>query len=647
MPVDEIEAREGMEWLLPAGNGGYASGRVLGPRSRSYHGLFVAALPEPGDRVLVLAQVDERVVAEDGRDWLAACHRYGDGTLHPRGDRHLEAAGREGGRMSWRWRLGGLVLERSLELGPGNRGTLVWRILEGRARSLHLRPFCCWRSHHGGPSPVPELRSDGARAEVSFPGVDEVLLLAADRGQWLPSGLRHENNLLADERERGLTAIEDLDSPGELVWTEPRAGTELRLDFRLGRDDGEPFRWERPTGAPTGSPVVDRLRQAMLDFLIRAPGRGRWGLLAGYPWFNEWARDSMIALPGLVAALDEDELAVEILLAWAERERGGLLPNRLAEDAGGVLYNSADAPLWYLRALFDRAEARSGLERLPARCLGAARSILDAYHAGTEGGIAVDPADGLLMAGDPATQLTWMDARFGDEAMTPRWGKCVELQALYHEGLLRAAELGLGQGRAATAWKERAGRLAASFRQRFRGGPGGGLEDCVDGDRSLLRPNQVIALGSRRPLLDRAERARILAAIEPALLTARGLRSLAPDQPGYRGRYRGGPESRDRAYHQGTVWAWLIGPWVDAALAAAQDPAAEKERVETRLAGLVGQLDRGLRGQIGEIFEGDPPHEPVGAPAQAWSVAEILRVIAEHHLDAGRIYAWSMALGQP
>ena len=625
--------RFGEEWLLTTGNGGYAMGRALGARTRSYHGCLVAALPAPDDRVLVLARVDEAVHTAEGEEFLLGCQIYSDGTVFPRGDSHIVSTRDGRDEQFCRYSGTSFVLDRRLSVGPGNRGRLEWSLQEGDVGEVRLRPFPCWRSHHGGESAPCDISIDGSRMIVDFEGRSERLVLAADRGRFEEAPVRHDTILLLDERERGLPETEWLESPGELVWRNPVPGERLRLDFQL--EDGLPETPRRRQVAdlgPGSNFELDRLAELMLDFLIHAPRTNLPGIVAGYPWFNEWGRDTMIALPGLAVALGSSDLAVEILEAWAERMRNGLLPNRLSEDAGDALYNSVDAPLWFARAVHRFARER-GRRRMPALLERACDEMIEAYSAGTDEGIGVDPEDGLLVAGDGSTQLTWMDASIMGEPVTPRYGKCVELQALFHEALLDSAESVASVARE-NELRARATRLSTSFYERFRNGPGGFLHDCVDGDESRLRPNQFVALGSPRPLLGSDDCARMVAGLERALLTPRGPRTLAPFEPGYRGRYEGGPETRDRAYHQGCVWPWLLGPWGDARMRSTRDADADRLRLETQIAWMLLPLER--RGQVPEIHEGDSPHRAVGAPAQAWSVAEPLRLFADHELDRNR-----------
>jgi predicted glycogen debranching enzyme len=349
-------------------------------------------------------------------------------------------------------------------------------------------------------------------------------------------------------------------------------------------------------------------------------------VIAGYHWFNDWGRDTMIALPGLTLATGRADEAAAILRAFGRYVRDGLLPNNFHDDGGADPgYNTADAALWHLWAVQAYAEA-TGDAVLVDDLLPALRAIVDAYARGTRYGIGVDPADGLLRAGAPGLQLTWMDAKVGDWVVTPRVGKAVELNALWHNALRTLVAFLAARGDpAAEGYAAQAERARASFLARFRAPDRAYLADVVDGpdgDDWALRPNQVFAVSLPFPLLQGADAEPVVEAVGQALLTSYGLRSLSPADPAYRGRYGGGPLERDGAYHQGPVWAWLLGAYAEARYRVYGNRAAALALLRP----IADHLrDAGL-GTVSEIFEGDAPHRPCGCIAQAWSVAEVLRV---------------------
>jgi predicted glycogen debranching enzyme len=385
-------------------------------------------------------------------------------------------------------------------------------------------------------------------------------------------------------------------------------------------------------GADRASRTVQQLTLAADQFLVErrsAPDprtSASRTVIAGYHWFNDWGRDTMISLPGLTLATGRPAEAADILRAFGPYVRDGLLPNNFPDDGGAdPSYNTADAALWYVWAVHAYAEA-TGDEALVDDLLGALRDVVDCYARGTRYGIGVDPADGLLRAGEPGLQLTWMDAKLGDWVVTPRIGKPVELNALWYNALRTLASLlAVRDGPAADGYAAQAERARLSFLARFRRPECRHLADVVDGpdgDDWTLRPNQILAVSLPFPLLEGAAAEPVVEAVGQALLADVGLRSLAPDDPAYHGAYTGGPGQRDGSYHQGPVWAWLLGPYVEAHYRVYGDRAAALallEPIEHHL------RDAGL-GTVSEIFEGDPPYLPRGCIAQAWSVAEILRV---------------------
>ncbi|MFT7617902.1 MAG: putative glycogen debranching enzyme [Planctomycetota bacterium] len=622
------EVNERHEWLMPFANGGYASGTISGPSSRSYHGFMVAGLSHPWDRVLVMSHVDVRLIPDVGKPIDVACHNYGDGVIHPHGVEFLNTFEMTTG-PHWHWEGPSWKLSLSLLALGGNTISLKYRLSCSFPCTIELRPFVAWRNHHGGESLDFDLVHTERSTAVDFVGADHRLhfdhdLLVSD------DAVTHENFRYEMEMERGLHGHEDLRSPFVLTKRLSTGHFETEIRVGLTRIDEDfsplsPVRADQPI-----SKAIDRLKRAALDFLIKNPTTRNPGIVAGYPWFNEWGRDTMIALPGMVKAAGDQTLATRILEGWTSEMRNGLLPNRLAEGEGECWFNSADAPLWYLGCV-----ARYWNDSQPNEAMRAGVfEVLDAYLSGTEYDIKVDPADGLLSAGDIDTQLTWMDACHEGECFTPRMGKCVELNALLFDGLQLGVRL--AHGRKANGYQKAADRLRQSFRSTFIDETVG-LKDCLSDSQATLRPNQLFALASSSQLVDSDAAERALAIVESELLTPFGMRTLNTSHPDYKGQYRGGPKERDKSYHQGTVWMWLMGPFIDALMNVRGHTTENRHRAEELVASCLTNLDDGCIGQLNEIFEGDAPHRACGSPAQAWSSCELLRVVNDWGLDESRI----------
>ena len=642
-----VDALIAHEWLVPLGDGGYISSTASGINSRSYHGWLVAPLAPPPGRFLLVSHVDDEWFEEGEDDGVPLFARhYLPDVVHPRGDRLVESF-RPEPVPQWTLRVGATRLRRAiLPVDGASACVVVHDLLDGPGGRLVLRPFLSGRSFHGAGGEAVDGRLELSRHAADWrPDGLPVVTRASGNGVFEARRVLHERFLHEEEVRRGYHASEDIVSPFEVVIhltpEAPRSWLQLAA--------GEPDAGVAPLPGPRSSPLssaseltpvgpLERLRRAALAPLVRDPVTGRPGILAGYHWFNEWGRDTMIALPGVAAALGSWRVPVEILLAWAARLDGGLLPNRLAEGAGEDHYNSADAPLWFARAV--ELALRSGdATDAETRDLGEALArVLRAYERGTRFGIGLDPVDGLLSAGDSSTQLTWMDAKTGDHVVTPRAGKCVELNALFHNALEFGADLDETAGRGERARERRAlaARMRASFEPAFWLPSKGTLRDVAGDPRSFgIRPNQVFALALPRSILASSEaRSAVLASIDRALVTPRGLRTLSPDDPRYRGRYEGDQRERDMAYHQGTVWPWLLGAWVDAHRRHGRG-AASLSLVRRVLDGLVDTLDEAASGHLSEIFEGDPPHAARGAVAQAWSAAEVYRAARDCGLTDG------------
>ena len=629
------------EWLVTDGTGAYATGTVAQARTRRYHGHLVVALQPPVARTLVVGAIAEGVATTTGRQWLHS-QEWAGGSIDPRGHELIEEFALDGTLPVWRFALaGGAYLEKRLWMPALSQSTVVtYTLVEapsgGRVR-LELRPLLAWRDHHGaftaGQDPAVAVDADSVRAR--FPA--GAIVVRASHGSWERSGDWYRRHLLGQEWERGLSAIEDLYAPATLT-AELGLGDTLALTLAadgVGDPDRrpDPAKWsmslqaerERQASllerAALGAPPwwVRRLVLAADQFVV-ALDRGHT-VIAGYPWFSDWGRDTMIALPGLALATGRDEVAASLLRTFAAHIDQGMLPNRFTEAGNAPVYNTVDAALWYVEAVRAYVDA-TGDEALVDELWPALEEIVRWHLFGTRHGIRVDPADGLLRAGEPGVQLTWMDAKVGDWVVTPRIGKPVEVNALWYNAL-RSLEMWASTRSSRHDHAALAQRVAASF-ERFWDPDGRYLVDVLDGpggdDRSL-RPNQLLAVSLEHSPLDATRAAAVVETCLRDLRTSLGPRSLSPDDPEYRNIYAGDAAERDSAYHRGTVWPWLIGPLVAAHLRVHRDPVAARALLTPLRHHL---LDAGL-GSVSEIADGDPPHLPRGCPWQAWSVSEALR----------------------
>ncbi len=621
-----LEEAEQAEWLLTNGLGGFAMGTVAGPNTRRYHGLLIAAHDPPRRRQVVATRVDE-VVMYDGQRIELATNRWASGAVAPRGWALLDDFWLEGRTPVWRWRIGDLLLERRIAMPRGRNATSVrWTVIEAEGPvALEVRLIAERRGFHG-------LTHEGDGSE---PGR---LAVRAWGGHFARHEAWYRDYLYLRERERGLDHVGDAMMIGELNAALTKGGTAdlamaaTPIDAWSHPDYSdavftEAAVWEREllaraSGLGDAPGWIQRLVLAADQFVVQRADGGPT-VIAGYPWFGDWGRDTMIALQGLTVSVGRPEVAAGVLRAYAAHVDRGMLPNRFPDEGEEPEYNTVDATLWFVEAI-RRYTASTGDLSLAGDLFGVLEDIVANHEAGTRYGIVVDPEDGLLRSGEPGVQLTWMDAKVGDHVITPRTGKCVEINALWHNALATMADLAGQLGRPREGWDARAERVRASF-ERFWDPELGYCYDVLDGpdgDDPTLRPNQLIALSLPHARLPDEAARRIVEVCEARLLTPYGMRTLPADHPDYVGHYGGGPWERDRAYHQGTAWAWLLGPFVEAH----HRTFGDVERAKGVLAPLEDHLQVHGLGTIAEIFEADAPHRPRGTIAQAWSVAEVLRV---------------------
>jgi len=643
----DLAAAESREWLVTNGIGGYASGTVAGSQTRRYHGLLVAALQPPVGRTQLVSAIDE-IVHYAGEDFPLATHRWASGAVNPQGFLFLEDFHLEGSTPVWTYALDDALLEKRLWMRQGENTTYIqYTLARGRGTlEMEWKALVNYRDFHS-------LTSSGNWRMNIAPVENGVRVLAFDGAIpfYLKSSSatcepRHEWYLgcyFPEETERGLSDREDrlfaalfrakLEAGSSVTLV---ASTEAgaSLDVETARAERANYEvklfheWQAKNETLAGE-APSWLWQLILaadQFIVKRSlpeepdGRS---IIAGYHWFGDWGRDTMISLPGLTLAAGRTGVARQILLAFSRYVDGGMLPNNFPDAGGKPEYNTVDAALWYfesIRQYFEVTRDDATLQRL----FPILAAMIDAHVAGTRYNIHVDPADGLLYAGGPGVQLTWMDAKIGDWVVTPRTGKPVEINALWINALETMAGFARLLAKPAEDYEKLAAKAKKSF-QKFWNSERDCCFDVVDssgiGNDAALRPNQIFAVSLPvSPLMPEQQKA-VVDACARRLLTSHGLRSLAPGETGYTGHYGGSPRDRDAAYHQGTAWGWLLGPFALAHYRVYHNREAALRFLEP----LGRQIYASGLGTLSEIFDGDAPFAPRGCIAQAWTVAEVLR----------------------
>lgn len=640
----QLAQAERREWWLANGRGAYAAGTVAGSLTRRYHGLLVAPLQPPLGRYLVFAKADATLTDGERRTALST-NRWGDGAIAPAGYVHIESFQLQGRMPVWRFAVGDLLIEQRVWMEHGADTTCVaFRLLSGtlaadRELALQVALLVNARDHHGSSRPGdfdPVIEAEPAHLQVRHPKWFTLHLKAgggtvAARHDWF------EHFDLPLERERGLPDRDNHLCVGEATldlrgggWVgvvaslDAEASSDLEDSMRraLAHDAGNLQRAREQVPELAAAPAwVEQLIVAADSFIFARPTTDTptgESVIAGYPWFGDWGRDTMIALPGLTLATGRLDTAARILHTFARFVDRGMLPNVFPGAGDTAEYNTADAALWYLEAWRAYVEASGDLGGLRA-VYPVLREIVDWHVRGTRYGIGLDSADGLLRAGEAGVQLTWMDAKVGDWVVTPRLGKPVEINALWFNALASMSDFAERLNEPAAPYRALATAARAGF-QRFVMAGDGGLFDVLDGpagDDASLRPNQILAVSLPHSPLNPAAQAVVVECVGRALLTSYGLRSLDPGHCDFRPQYCGGVWERDGSYHQGAVWGWLLGHYALAEYRVRGNAPAAQQRLEALRDHL---LDAGL-GTVSEIFDGAPPHTPRGAPAQAWSVA--------------------------
>jgi predicted glycogen debranching enzyme len=655
LEVDILLARE---WLVTNGLGGYASGTVCGVPTRRFHGLLIAALAAPLGRTMTLNHLGEEVVLANGATHALGAEVRGTEVPPGLGAESLKEFRLEDGLPVWIYEAGAAVIEKRICLPHRQNTVLVgYRLLSGeRGARLRLRPGIHFRGHEaalntprerpyvlsvvedryevaGGPGlPTLRLRMTGDAAFTFRPrSIPEVAYrVEEDRGYDARGELWSPGYFEVDlSEDRPATMVASTESWPTIVAMDPAEALAVESERRQ--------RLVQCAGPTVSDAVAAELVIAADQFIItpvgrledaaraRASGEEVRTVIAGYHWFTDWGRDTMISLEGLTLATGRHRDASWILRTFAHYVRDGLIPNMFPEGENTGLYHTADATMWFFHAM-DRYLAATGDRGTLRALLPTLLDIVDHHLRGTHFGIAVDPADGLLRQGAEGYQLTWMDAKCDGWVVTPRRGKAVEVNALWHNALrLMHGWLDEEGSPRAADMARHADRAQAAFNRRFWYQEGGHLYDVVDGpegDDAACRPNQVFAISLRHPVLDPARWPAVMETVRKRLLTPVGLRSLAPGHPEYKPKYWGDLRARDAAYHQGTVWGWLMGPFVDAWLKVHPE---DRTGARGLLDGLAAHLGEACIGSISEVFDAEEPFTPRGCAAQAWSVAEVLR----------------------
>jgi predicted glycogen debranching enzyme len=647
------------EWLVTNGLGGYSTGTVSGALTRRYHGVLVSALPTPFGRVVMLNHVWEQLRYPDGRVVSLTTTSETDSGREFDSSAYLTGFWLDEGLPVWTYDVEGVRIEKRILMPHLQNTTHVsYRLLSDEPVRLELRPLVAFRLHEAPvnhPVRAPyALQAYGDRFELA-PGEElpALRLFLHHEGEkaFTVQPSTYDDVLYPIEQLRGYECCGSLWSPGyfRLRLAPERPGTLIASTESWETVDAltpeqarqaERHRRHRLLGAAKrvpGTGMPGELVLAADQFIITPAGRGEEAararaagdevrtIVAGYHWFTDWGRDTMISLEGLTICTGRQREAGYILRTFGHYVRDGLIPNMFPEGTKEGLYHTADATLWFFHAV-ERYLASTGDRATLRQLLPKFASIVEHHLRGTRFGIGVDPSDGLLGQGAEGYQLTWMDAKVDDWVVTPRRGKAVEINALWYNALKLMAAWMREEGDAEAARiEEHAERARESFNRRFWYEPGGYLYDVIDGehgDDAALRPNQILAISLDHPVLDRARWLPVFTAVKDQLLTPVGLRSLAPDHRDYKAQYYGDLRARDAAYHQGTVWAWLAGPFVDAWLRLYPDDTAGARRC---LAGFEAHLNDAGIGTLSEIFDAEAPYHPRGCVAQAWSVAEVLR----------------------
>lgn len=640
-----LESAKTREWLETNGLGGFASSTIIGLNTRRYHGLLTAAIKPPVVRIVMLSKFEEALVLNGERFELSA-NQY-SGAIHPEGFHFLKRF-RLDPFPVFTYQVKDLEIEKSVFMIHGENSTVIQYRITGAFQGnvlLEIRPLIAFRDYHGttheNASIDTAVDDDPAQKTVQPYGDLPPLHLAHTPAAFDPIHFWYRNFEYRVERERGLDFNEDLFSPFSLKFDLSKNSTAALIASTEQHDVADVPKFEqaeRERRRRIANLAPFHLDRTLLSTLVAAAdqfivGRGdQKTVIAGYHWFSDWGRDTMIALPGLTLVTGRSDIARSILLEFAKHVDQGMLPNRFPDSGQTPEYNTVDATLWFFEAVRALLQYTQDYEFVRVHIYEALQDIVSWHRRGTRYGIRMDD-DGLLLSGIPGAQLTWMDAKVGDWVVTPRHGKPVEIQALWYNALRVLEHLAgkFGDREKKKEYCALADKAYASFQDGFWNEQAGCLYDVVNAEfrDGSIRPNQLLAISLSYAILTGDRAKSVMDVVQRELLTPVGLRTLAPGDPQYKPRYEGNSMSRDGAYHQGTVWAWLIGPFLTAYKKVNGNRKAVREAMAQMLKGFETHLYEEGVGQISEIFDADPPHRPAGCMAQAWSVSELLRATVE------------------
>jgi predicted glycogen debranching enzyme len=646
------------EWLETNGLGGWASSSIIGCNTRRYHGLLVVAPPNHTERMVLVSKLEETITINNEQFDLGV-NNYG-GVIHPDGNQHQVSFTKDF-FPQFVYHAGGVILEKTIAMVHGENTTLIiYNVLDTQQPfTLELLPLLSVRRYHGLIRANNAVHRDALFSNDVFRTkvYDDTpeIFIKVPRAEYRhdPNWWYHFNYDM--EKERGLDFVEDLFAPGEFSLTLQKGdsvGIIISTDDPSGKDtDGllakERFRRQLLTNDLPEDEVVKQLVLAADQFIVKKPIYGGSSsnnptgeddprtttIIAGYHWFTDWTRDTMIALPGLCLSVGRYDDAKNILSAFTKSVSQGMLPNHFPDNGELPGYNSVDGTLWYFIAVYKYLEATGDKEFVLGKLLPVLKDMVECHFKGTRHGIHTTE-DGLLYAGEEGLQLTWMDAKIGDWVVTPRIGKAVEINALWYNAVSIYATLLQLNGNADEAMHmfERAALVRNSFNEQFWNSEKGYLYDVINGNEKddSLRPNQLLAISLPFALIDREKSRSIVKIITAKLYTLVGLRTLSPDDPSYVSCYEGSAHQRDSCYHQGTVWSWLLGPYIDGLAKLGSSSSLLKNVIDN----FIYHLGEACIGSVSEIFDAELPHHPKGCIAQAWGVAEILRVINDYNLVA-------------
>ena len=673
-----------LEWLATNGLGGFAAGTVMGVNTRKYHGYMVVSAKPPVERYVALARVEDRVIVSPRGERAVVAdlstNEFAD-VVHPQGYKNLVSFEMRSGPV-WRYDVGGVIIEKSLTMVHGHDILIVRYAIVGGSRKgdvppvkLQLQPMLAGRDFHATiqlhQRPGWSVQQQGDSLLMSAPECPVKLVLSHNADRFNLNACWWYNFTFRMERQRGYPDREDLWTPGLLEYSlEPgkpvgficatkAVGWKQHVEL-IAKEESRRKEIAVSLGTPMAAAGEDAgeflssLALAADQFVVQRGSGGGATVIAGYPWCEDWGRDTFISLPGLTLVTGRHEAARLILATFADHRRRGLLPNRFPDKGHTPEYHTVDAALWFVQAAYQYWRYSGDSKFLRSYLYPALCEIVEKYRDGTDFDIRMDPADGLIRAGVPGVQLTWMDAKVGDWVVTPRVGKPVEINALWYNAL-RIMTLVAQLAEDAERVKDfaaAAARVEKTFAQTFFCAQTDCLYDVVGDDGKgdpAIRPNQLLAVSLPFSPLGPEVARKVVAAAQKYLLTPLGMRTLSPSSPGYHGRCAGDQLARDMAYHQGTAWPWLTGPFISAYVKVNGNTPEARKQAWAFLAPMQEHLKKAGLGSISEIADGDSPHTPRGCPAQAWSVGEVLRcywedIIAKapewpHELDGQRAAA--------